>query len=60
MKNKRKRLQEILAYLIILIIIIIFLIGLKTVIDMYIYNKCFIQPIDNNFNYNICEKYIGY
>lgn len=40
------------------VVFIIFII--KVSIDLYTYNKCFIQPYDSNFDYGVCMNYIDY
>ena len=59
MWKENKNINIWLVIEIIIVAIIIFAV-VKVLIDMSIYNKCFISPIDNNFNYNICQYYVRY
>jgi len=56
----RKQIMTVLGIIGIILLFLLLVYSIKTVIDLYFYNKCFMQPYDSNFDYNICMNYLDY
>lgn len=57
---KKEKIIFILEIIGIIAFIIFSILIIKASIDLYTYNKCFIQPYDSNFDYGVCMNYIDY
>lgn len=56
----KKKLILILEIIGIIAFVIFAIFIIKMIIDLSIYNKCFVQPYDSNFDYNMCTNYLDY